>query len=254
MHQMLANPARMMASNLEGITYVVSRMDWYCVLTDKLLKIVNEDKIANKDDNVNEDSSMNEQNIANETESLQSVRKQLEQRVIELYKAILLYQMKSVCSYYQNQYKEFFLNLVDLKDWDGARTNVTTAENTLKEDWEQYNSVQKKDLWRILLEHTGNMEEKLGNIGETLTDVITQQKAMQGDEKNKECLRSLHFINPQNGMQGIVEEKEDLLEGAYEWIFKDEKYAAFTNLGDSDHPPCRLLWVRELQVRERPCF
>ena len=241
---MLANPARLMASNLEGITYVVSRMDWYCVLTDKLLKIVNEDKIANKDDNVNEDSNMNEQNIANEIESLQSVRKQLEQRVIELYNAILLYQMKSVCSYYQNQYKEFFLNLVDLKDWDGARTNVTTAENTLKEDWEQYNSVQKKDLWRILLEHTGNMEEKLGNIGETLTDVITQQKAMQGDEKNKECLRSLYFINPQNGMQGIVEEKEDLLEGAYEWIFKDEKYAAFTNLGDSDHPPCRLLWVK----------
>ena len=231
----------MRASNLEGITYVMSRMDWYCVLADRLLTIVNEANIANKGDNVNEDSNMNEQNIANKTQSLQSVRKQLEQRVVELYKAILLYQMKSICSYYRNQYKEFFLNLVDLKGWDGARTNVTTAENTLKEDWEQYNLVQVDDRWGTLINHTEKMQTQLGVIGETLEEFI---KKMQGDKKRNKCLQALCYTDPQDDMQGILKKKEDLFEGAYEWIFEDERFTAFTNLGESDLPPCRLLWVK----------
>ena len=244
MPQMLANPARVKASNLEGIIYVMSRMDWYCVLTDKLLEIVNKDNITDKADNLNGDRNMDEQNIANETHSPQSVRKRLEQRVVELYKAILLYQMKSVCSYYRNQYKEFLLNLVDSKGWDDARTNVTTAENTLKEDWKQYNLVQMDDRWGSLIEHTGIMETQLGNIGETLKEFITQQKKMQGDEKKNKCLQALYYIDPQDDMQRILEEKEDLFEGAYEWIFEDERYAAFTNLGESALPPCRVLWVK----------
>ena len=241
---MLANPARVKTSNLEGIIYVMSRMDWYCVLTDKLLKIVNKDNIADKGDNVNEDSNMNERNIANVTQSPQSVRKRLEQRVVELYKAILLYQMKSVCSYYRNQYKEFLLDLVDSNGWDDARTDITTAENNLKEDWKQYNLVQVNDLWGTLIKHTGKMETQLGDIGETLEEFITQQKKMQGDEKRNECLQALYNTDPQDDMQGILEEREDLFEGAYEWIFEDERFTAFTNLGESDLPPCRLLWVK----------
>ena len=205
---------------------------------------MNEDNVAKKGDNVNGDNNMDEQNIAIETQSPQSVRKRLEQRVVELYKAILLYQMKSVCSYYRNQYKEFFLNLVDLKGWDGVRTDVTTAENTLKEDWKQYNLVQMNYLWGSLIEHTGKMETQLGNIGVTIRDVITQQKEMQGDETKKQCFRDLYYIDPQDDMQRILEEKEDLLEGACEWIFEDERYAAFTNLGESDLPPNRVLWVK----------
>lgn len=74
---------------------------------------------------------MNEDNIANRGASPKSIREQLEQRVIELYKAILLYQIKSVCSYYRNQYKEIFLSLLELKDWDSARTDIENAENSL---------------------------------------------------------------------------------------------------------------------------
>ena len=226
---MLANPARVKASNLEGIIYVMSRMRWYCVLTDKLLEIVNEDNIAEKGDNVNEDSNMNERNIANEIQSPQSVRKRLEQRVVELYKAILLYQMKSVCSYYRNQYKEFLLNLVDSNGWDDARTDVATAEDTLKEDWKEYNLVQVNDLWGTLIKHTGKMETQIGEIGETLEEFITQQKKTQGDEKTNKCLQALYYTDPQDNMQGILEERKDLFDGAYEWIFEDERFTAFTN-------------------------
>jgi hypothetical protein len=171
-------------------------MDWYDALTDQLLKSMNEDNIAN------------EQNIANGAESPESIWKRLEQRVVELYKAILLYQMKSVCSYYRNQYKELFLNLVDLKNWDGARTNVVSAENTLKDDWEQYRNMKAMNHLGKLVELTEESQSLLGDIGETLRDVIAQQKEMGGDEKKKNCLRDLRVINPQDDMNGILEEKE----------------------------------------------
>jgi hypothetical protein len=207
-------------------------MDWYCVLTDHLLNSVNEDNIANG------------KNIANGGGSPKSVHEQLEQRVVELYKAILLYQMKSVCSYYRNQYKEFFLNLVDSKDWDGARMDVVNAEKTLKEDWEQHNLVQTNDLWGNLIKHTKNMETQLGDIGQTLKDVIARQEVMRKDEENQKCLYDLHVVNPQDDMVRIEREKEKLLDDAYELIFEDEKYAAFTNWDESRPPPCRLLWVK----------
>jgi len=204
-------------------------MDWYCVLTDQLLSNVNEDSIAN---------------IANEAGSPKSVPKQLEQKVVDLYKAILLYQMKSVCSYYRNQYKEFFLNLVDLKDWDGARTDVESAENTLKEDWEQYRKVQAMDLWGSLVEITGKNQSQLMDIGQTLKEVIALQKVTRMDDEKQKCLHDLRVVTPQDDMTRIEKEKEELLNDAYDWIFKDEKYAAFTNWDELGPPPCRLLWIK----------
>ncbi|KAK4120591.1 hypothetical protein N657DRAFT_683414 [Parathielavia appendiculata] len=67
------------AGRLAGIVHVVSQMDWYCALSEHLLK----------KDHVDE--------------SLESIPPLLQVRVIALYKALLLYQIKSVCSYYRHQ-------------------------------------------------------------------------------------------------------------------------------------------------------
>ncbi|KAJ6439028.1 ser/thr protein phosphatase [Purpureocillium lavendulum] len=70
----LLNPAKVTNSNLAGITHVVSRMEWYCALTVHLLE----------DDGVK---------IGDETHM--AVLRQLEENVLALYKALLLYQMKA---------------------------------------------------------------------------------------------------------------------------------------------------------------
>jgi hypothetical protein len=100
-------------------------MDWYCVLTDQLLKHANGDNIANKDDMVNEEGGVNG------GETPKDLRNMLKLKVINLYKATLLYQMKSVCSYYKNVFKELSLQLLDLKGWDDAREDVVNAEDSL---------------------------------------------------------------------------------------------------------------------------
>jgi hypothetical protein len=235
---MLSNPAKAKKSNLEGITYVISRMDWYCALVDHLLNNVNEDNVTNEGNITDED------NIVNGGGYSETVYRQLEQRVIELYTAILLYQMKSVCSYYRNQYKEFFLNLVDSKDWDGARTDVENAETTLKEDWEQHRKVQATDLWGNLVKLTEKGQTLLVGINQTLNDVITLHKEMRMDDENQKCLFDLHVVNPQDDIVRIEQEKEDLLDDTYAWIFEDKNYDAFTNWDESYLPPCQLLWVK----------
>lgn len=108
--QILLNPAKATRSNLTGIAHVVSRMDWYCDLTEHLL---------NKD------------NIVVGSESFETILQQLERTVVVLYKALLLYQMKSVCSYYRNQGLVFLRSLVNLDDWDGDLKSVTDAEAAL---------------------------------------------------------------------------------------------------------------------------
>ena len=68
-------------------------------------------------------------------ESFKSILQQLEKTVVALYKALLLYQMKSVCSYYQNQGLVFLRGLANLDDWDGDLKNVTDAEDAPSEEF-----------------------------------------------------------------------------------------------------------------------
>jgi hypothetical protein len=89
-NQILSNPAKATRANIAGIAHIMSRMDWYCALTGHLL------------DN------------ENAGESLNLVLQQLEQKVFTLHKAILLYQIESVCSYYSHQGLVFVGNLANL--------------------------------------------------------------------------------------------------------------------------------------------
>jgi hypothetical protein len=63
--------------------------------------------------------------------------------------------------------------------------------------------------------------------------------------ENKECLGHLFLVNPQDAMTAIERDEEGgLVDDAYEWILKDEKYAIFTNWDESVLSSCRLLWVK----------
>ena len=77
----------------KGIVYVISRMDWYWKLSSLLLT----------ENRVDAGSSV-------------ALRNELEKRIVDLYKALLSYQVKSVCSYYRKQYLVFFHDMVMLDD------------------------------------------------------------------------------------------------------------------------------------------
>lgn len=108
-------------TNLAGIAHIISRMDWYYAPSEYLLE---KDYIE---------------------ESLESILPQLKARIVELYKALLPYQIKSICSYYRHQGLVFLCGLANRDDWDAALKAVTDAEDALQRDSDQYNKIQAKE-------------------------------------------------------------------------------------------------------------
>lgn len=219
--QILLNPAKATKSNLSGIVHVVSRMDWYCALTEHLL---NEDCVK---------------------ESLEMILPQLEMKVLALYKALLLYQMKSVCSYYRQQGLVFLRNLVSWDDWDNDLKTVEDAEATLQKDSDQYNKFHVKSALAQLVERAKSMEELLGDIHRTLREFLTLQKELQLDEIDRKCRWDLRVVDPRDDMKKIENKKDILLPEAYEWVLGTEQYTRFTQWdGPLDHSSCQLLWIK----------
>ncbi len=199
-------------------------MDWYCALTEHLL---------------------NKSNIS-AGKDFKAVLHQLEGRVVTLYKALLLYQMKSVCSYYRNQGLVFLRGIVKLDDWDDDLKLVTDAEAAVQDDAAQYFQAQTKTSLAELVRNAKGMETQLGNIHQTLQSFISLQKDTRRDDLESACRRDLRVVDPQDDMQRIEEQKDQLLDDAYKWILLTPEYAAFTNWDDSgsDRPPRRLLWIK----------
>ncbi|KAL1844225.1 hypothetical protein VTJ49DRAFT_3881 [Mycothermus thermophilus] len=222
--QMLQNPAQATKSNLAGIAHVISSMNWYCALTEHLL---NKDNVAAGED-------------------FQTVLCQLENRIVELYKALLQYQMKSVCSYYRNQGLVFLRNMFNLDDWDGDLKLVTDAEAVVQNCAAQFLQEQTKTCLSKLAEHADGMERRLGDIHQDIRDFISLQKDAHRDEMEAACRRDLRVVDPQHDMERIEKNKDELLDDAYNWILRTQEYADFTNWGDSGsgHPPRRLLWIK----------
>ena len=88
---MLANPLAETEANRNGIEHVIKRMDWYWNLSSVLLE-----------------------GKPGDGSSLSGVRYELESQIVDLYKELLLYQIKSICSYYRNRGIVFLRDIVKL--------------------------------------------------------------------------------------------------------------------------------------------
>ncbi|KAI0123519.1 hypothetical protein BJ170DRAFT_687516 [Xylariales sp. AK1849] len=102
-------------ANLDGIEYVSSRMQWYCQWSEVAL---HPEQVEPKDGRL-----------------LDNVRFEIRKKVLGLYKAILIYQMKSVCTYYESQLWVFLRGLVNLDGWDASLEAIQTAEEKLRIDY-----------------------------------------------------------------------------------------------------------------------
>ncbi|KAK3364118.1 hypothetical protein B0T25DRAFT_620386 [Lasiosphaeria hispida] len=230
--QILLNPVQAIESNLAGITHVISRMDWYCALTEHILS---------------------QNNIVVGKDSFKSVQLRLENRVIELYKALLLYQIKSVCSFYRHQGWVFLRGLANIDDWDADLKIVTYVEATLQNDLSQFNSQHTKSLLGQLAEEAKKRKALLGDIhqalqssiavqkeiNQALQDGIVAQKVIHRDEKDTQCLQDLRLTDPRHDRTRIIETKGGLLADAYHWILDNAEFRQWC-----DDEQSRLLWIK----------
>jgi ankyrin repeat protein len=122
--------------NREGLEYVVERHKWYLDLSELLFR----DSWAMPD-------------------VFERAREGLHGRIVELYKALLLYQMKSVCAYYKlRRILTFIQDQVAWNDWEGSISEIKQPEDLILRDATLYQAivsnevkVQHLDLTRFML-------------------------------------------------------------------------------------------------------
>jgi N-terminal domain of NWD NACHT-NTPase len=90
----------------------------------------------------------------------------MENQIADLYKVLLTYQIKSVCSYYRHRGLDFLRDIVQLDDWDGDLKAILDAENRFRQYSEAYTTLQTNS---------------------HLEQLVTNQKS----EKDQQCLHRL---------------------------------------------------------------
>ncbi|KAK9798008.1 hypothetical protein SCARD494_03180 [Seiridium cardinale] len=141
--------------------------------------------------------------------------------------------MKSVCTYYRNWFPDLLRGLTNWDDWDAELKKVTDAENDFEGKLSQFND-----------EHTKSRLERLVKANEKMPgDILRGLEDLHAGDENTKFIQQLCIEDPQHDMMRIEKEKEELFNGAYNWIFEDKKYAAFTNWDKAQLDSCRLLWI-----------
>ncbi|KAL2197078.1 hypothetical protein P885DRAFT_68962 [Corynascus similis CBS 632.67] len=185
-------------ANRKGIDYVVKRMDWYWSLSGSLLK-----------------------DLPDHAGEFSGVRREMENRIVDLYKALLSYQIKSVCSYYRNRGLVYLQDMIKLDNWDADLGAIQDAEKCFRDDTQIFITQQATSYLEQLARHT------------------KKQEMQQISEKDQECLKNLRLSDPRDDKARIERTSGGLLQDSYRWVFDNADFQQWR-----DHPESRLLWIK----------
>ncbi|KAJ4357089.1 Vegetative incompatibility protein HET-E-1, partial [Neurospora sp. IMI 360204] len=189
--EMLANPIKATEANRKGIDYVVNRMDWYWNLSTSLLR-----------------------DPTNNISELDGMRGELENQIVDLYKTLLSYQIKSICAYYRNRGLVFLRDMITLDDWKADLGAIREAENCFQNDAQTYNNHQ-------------------------LASDVKQLVSYAMSEKDQQCLKHVRLTDPRHDKTRIEQTKGGLLQDSYRWVLDNADFQQWR-----DDPQHRLLWIK----------
>lgn len=189
--QVLAGPIKQTETSRNGIEYVSKQIEWYCCLS----------------------ADLSEEPIRNSQHPL-ATKCEWDNRITDLYQQLLLYQMKTVCSFYRRRGLVFLRDIVKLDDWTGELTAIRDAEGRFKADTTIYTALQANSYLRQL---------------------VVQQLS----EKDLQCVQHLRLTDPRYDKKRIEQDKGGLLEGSYRWVLQNPEFKQWRKNQES-----RLLWIK----------
>ncbi|KAL7799942.1 quinon protein alcohol dehydrogenase-like superfamily [Trichoderma ceciliae] len=208
----LASAVQETASNRGGIEYIITRIIWYGNLSSVLLHENAVDGAA-----------------------LSGMRSELEKRLVELYKALLIYQMKSVCSYYRNRSYSFLRDLIKLENWAVSIQDIQKAEDNLRQDAGVYGNQQLQSHLERIADYAKTNELEIKKVAGTLQEQLRRQISAE----DQACLRDLWPHDPHIEKKRIEETKGGLLQDSFHWILENDDFCRW--LEGRNRP---LLWIR----------
>ena len=173
-------------------------MDWYWSLSSNLLK-----------------------DLPDHADDFLGVKRELENQIVDLYKVLLCYQVKSVCCYYRNRGLVFLRDTIKLDNWDVDLGAIRDAEKCFRDDTQTYNAQQVTSHLEKLVSHARN------------------QEMQQMSEKDQQCLKHLRLTDPRDDKTRIERKKGGLLQDSYRWVLDNPDFQRWR-----DHPEHRMLWIK----------
>ncbi|KAL6693044.1 quinon protein alcohol dehydrogenase-like superfamily [Trichoderma pleuroticola] len=167
--------------------------------------------------------------------ALSGMKSELEKRLVELYKALLLYQMKSVCSYHRNRGYGFLRDLIKLDNWAVSIQSIQKAEDSLRQDAEVYGNQQSRSHLELIADHAETQESELRSIAKALEEQLRREISAE----DQACLRELWSHDPYVEKKRIVDTKGGFLQDSFNWILENDDFCQWF-----EDPSRPLLWIR----------
>ncbi|KAM0288988.1 hypothetical protein ACHAO9_006497 [Fusarium lateritium] len=213
--QLLSSPLTEPKKNRDGMTYVLSRMQWYWELWRLIL-----------DENLS----------SSPTRPLQT---ELEKQVTKLYRKLLLFQMKSVITYHRGRFAVFFRDLPKLDDWATLVSEIKDAEIAVTRDCEQYSTLEIRTSLQGILSSADEQAKQMADIFRQNETHHAWEREVRHKEKDDNCLRDLHKTDPRHDKRSIISAKGGLLYDSYHWVTENQQYKQWYEERNN-----RLLWIK----------
>ena len=150
-----------------------------------------------------------------------ATKAELETRVVDLYKQLLLYGMKTVCSCYRHRGLVFLRDIIKLDDWAGELTAIHSAEKGFRDDTAAYAALQTN----------AHLER--------LVDQQSAEKDQRSTEQDKQCLQHLRLTDPRDDKKRIQEDKGGLIQDSFRWVLQNPQFEQWRH-----GPESHLLWIK----------
>ncbi|KKK19423.1 hypothetical protein AOCH_005368 [Aspergillus ochraceoroseus] len=214
---LLKNPATVEAANKEGLTYVTSQMRYYVEMDSLLLP----------------------------QDLKPSLRNDLSERVIGLYKAIINFQLRSVLRFYRSRTKSYFRDVINYDSWDGQLGQLQTQEAELDKQFKTVLSGTSVEQLKKLATEAKELRKRLDYIlrdiqkqMQELVSIAQKNEERLCDAEDRRCLESLRATDPEDDNKRIKDEKGGLPKDSYHWVFDHDEFKRWRY---NDCP--QLLWV-----------
>jgi hypothetical protein len=218
---LLKNPSAAEAANQDGFTYVTSQMRYYVAMESLLLP-----------EDMNPD-----------------LKSELTDRLVDIYKHIISFQVRSIIRFYRSRTKNFFRGTINYDGWDKTLQDIKNSDAALVLRFETAmsatslavlkNLAQEAEASRTALYSLLEKQQELIKVNRDHMEITQKIDQRLSDAENRACLRDLFETDPRLDKKRIEKVKGGLLEDSYQWVIQNTDFIRWRNNGEN-----RLLWIK----------
>lgn len=183
-------------------------MEWYCGLADCVFS---------------------DENNSSRPGSTLGMFKNLRVTVVNIYKDLLAFLMKSICSYYHHEGLALLKKAFRPEDWSDALQKIRNKENKVDSRLDQCVKQEHLTALRNIATRAGQATDLLGDVHKSIKAFIAEQNVRVATEADDRLRDSLRIIDPNDDMITIEKQKDRLFDGSFNWILDNPMFKEFTS-------------------------